>query len=99
MERGEREKIKLRVKMSESPSSPIDNIRMIASGTFTSIGDLGNSTGYFTEQSISMDAEEEQDISFIFIASIDLKPGDYTLMIGAENGSVSYLRAIKVTIT
>jgi virginiamycin B lyase len=99
VERGEREKIKLRVKTSESPSSPIGNIRMIASGTFTSTGDLGNSTGYFTEQSISMDAEEEQDISFIFIPSIDLKPGDYTLMIGAENGSVSYLRAIKVTIT
>jgi virginiamycin B lyase len=99
VERGEREKIKLRVKTSESPSSPIGNIRMIASGTFTSTGDLGNSTGYFTEQSISMNAEEEQDISFIFIPSIDLKPRDYTLMIGAENGSVSYLRAIKVTIT
>jgi hypothetical protein len=27
-----------------------------------------------------------------------LKPGHYTLMIGAENDTVSYLRAIKIQI-
>ena len=64
MERGEREKIQVRVKSAESPlsSSSLDNIRMIASGTFTSTGDLGNSIGYFTEQSISMDAGEEREV-------------------------------------
>lgn len=101
MERGEREKIQVRVKAAESPpsSSSLDNIRMIASGTFTSTGDLGNSIGYFTEQSISMDAGEEREVSFTFIPSTDLKPGDYVLMIGAENNSISYLRAIKIRIT
>jgi virginiamycin B lyase len=101
MERGEREKIQVRVKSAESPlsSSSLDNIRMIASGTFTSAGDLGNSIGYFTEQSISMDAGEEREVSFTFIPSTDLKPGDYVLMIGAENDSISYLRAITIKVT
>jgi virginiamycin B lyase len=99
-ERGEREKIQVRVKAAESPSSSsLDNIRMIASGTFTSTGDLGNSIGYFTEQSISMDAGEEREVLFTFIPSTDLKPGDYVLMIGAENDSISYLRAIRIRIT
>ena len=100
MERGEREKIQVRVKSAESPlsSSSLDNIRMIASGTFTSTGDLGNSIGYFTEQSISMDAGEEREVSFTFIPSTDLKPGDYVLMIGAENDSISYLRAIRIKV-
>jgi virginiamycin B lyase len=101
-ERGEGEKIQVRVKAAESPSSSsssLDNIRMIASGTFTSTGDLGNSTGYFTEQSISMDAGEEREVLFTFIPSADLKPGDYVLMIGAENDSISYLRAIRLRIT
>ncbi len=103
--RGEREKIQVRVKAAESlppsssSSSPLDNIRMIASGTFTSTGDLGNSIGYFTEQSISMDAGEEREVLFTFIPSTDLKPGDYVLMIGAENDSISYLRAIRIRIT
>ena len=101
-ERGEREKIQVRVKAAESPpssSSSLDNIRMIASGTFTSTGDLGNSIGHFTEQSISMDAGEEREVLFTFIPSTDLKPGDYVLMIGAENDSISYLRAIRIRIT
>ena len=101
IERGEREEIQVRVKAAESPSSSssLDNIRMIASGTFTSTGDLANSIGYFTEQSISMDAGEEREVLFTFIPSTDLKPGDYVLMIGAENDSISYLRAIRIRIT
>jgi virginiamycin B lyase len=99
IERGEREEIEVRVKAAESPSSSLDNIRMIASGTFTSTGDLGNSIGYFTEQSISMDAGEEREVSFAFIPSTDLKPGDYVLMIGGENDSISYLKAIRIRIT
>ena len=71
---------------------------MISSGTFTSTGDLGNSTGYFSKESISMDAGEEKEISFTFTPSTELKSGDYTLMIGAENDSISYLRAIKIKI-
>jgi virginiamycin B lyase len=106
VKRGESEKIEFRVKAAEAEESPslsssashLDNIHMIASGTFTSTGDLGNSTGYFSKESISMDAGEEKEISFTFTPSKELKQGDYTLMIGAENDSISYLRAIKIKI-
>jgi uncharacterized membrane protein len=41
---------------------------------------------------------EKKEVSFEFIPSTDLEPGDYTLMIGAENISNSYLRAVKIKI-
>jgi uncharacterized membrane protein len=46
-----------------------------------------------------MDAGEEREVSFTFIPSTDLKPGDYVLMIGGENDSISYLKAIRIRIT
>jgi virginiamycin B lyase len=88
--------------MSESDlasSSFNNNIRLVASGTFTSSGNIGNSTGYFEQlSSISMKEGEEKEVSFEFIPSTDLKPGEYTLMVGAENNSISYLRAVKIMI-
>jgi virginiamycin B lyase len=101
IERGEKEKIKLIVKaVSNLPSSAINNLRMVASGTFTSSGDIGNSTGRFIEQPSLTSIEEgkEQEVSFEFIPSLDLPLGSYTLMIGAENNSISYLKAIKIEI-
>jgi hypothetical protein len=74
---------------------------MVSSGTFTPTGDLGNSTGSFSEEWFSINTEEDNskhDVSFTFTPSIELKPGQYTLMIGAENDAVSYLRPIKVRI-
>jgi virginiamycin B lyase len=101
IEKGQKEKIKISIK-SESDafsSSFNNNIRLVASGTFTSSGDIGNSTGYFEQpSSISMEAGEEQEVSFEFIPSTDLESGDYTLMIGAENNSISYLKAVKIKI-
>ncbi|MGI8834063.1 MAG: hypothetical protein ACR2IS_15685, partial [Nitrososphaeraceae archaeon] len=101
IERGEKEKIKLSIKSdSDSASSSLKNdMRLVASGTFTSSGDIGNSTGYFVQLSpILMEEGEEQEVSFEFIPSTDLESGDYTLMIGAENNSISYLRAVKIKI-
>jgi virginiamycin B lyase len=79
------------------------NIHMTVSGTFTSTGDLGNSTGTFDKQmSSSFPLPKEgrtREGSFTFTPSIDLKRGEYTMMIGAEDDSVSYLKVIKVKIT
>lgn len=57
IKRGESKEIKLKViataqptSASSSSSSDNMNIHMVASGTFTSTGDLGNSTGYFSEE-------------------------------------------------
>jgi uncharacterized membrane protein len=71
---------------------------MIASGTFTPTGDLGNSTGIFSEQSFSMNAGKSKQVSFTFTPSKDSNPGKYILMIGAENEAVSYLRALEINI-
>ena len=100
IERGEKEKIKLIIRArSESHSFSLDNIRMVASSTFTPSGDIGNSTGYFIEpSSISMEEGEEQEVVFEFMPSADLQPGDYTMMLGAENNSISYLKAVKIEI-
>jgi virginiamycin B lyase len=104
IKRGESKEIKVKVIPEESTFSSISdnmNIHMVASGTFTPTGDLGNSTGSFNEESFSINTEDDKskhDVSFTFTASPDLKPGQYTLMIGAENYAVSYLRAIKIRI-
>ena len=60
---------------------------------------LENSTGYFNEESsISMEEGEEKEVLFKFIPSDDLKPGDYTLMIGIENDYISYLKVVRIRI-
>jgi virginiamycin B lyase len=74
-------------------------IHMIAAGTFTLTGDLGNSTGSFSEESFSLSPGNTKQVSFIFTPSSDLKAGVYTLMIGAENDDVSYIKAVRINIT
>jgi virginiamycin B lyase len=44
------------------------------------------------------DNNSSHDVSFTFTPSMGLKSGQYTLMIGAENDAISYLRAIKLRI-
>ena len=90
------ESLELKVNVDASTNQ---RIHMIAAGTFTPTGDLGNSTGSFSEESFSLTAGNPKQISFIFTPSSDLKAGVYTLMIGAENDDVSYLKAVKVNIT
>ena len=79
------------------------NIHLIVSCTCTPTGDLGNSTGFFDKQMSSSlllhNEGKTKEHYFAFTPSIDLKTGEYTLMIGAEDNSVSYLKAIKIKIT
>jgi virginiamycin B lyase len=97
---GESVDIGVKVKSTEGSSSSSENIHMIASGTFTPTGDLGNSTGYFNKESFQLPREgRTTQVSFIFTPSIDLTPGEYMLMIGAEDDSVSYLKALMIRIT
>jgi virginiamycin B lyase len=106
IKRGESKEINVKVipKDSSSFSTISGNmyIHMIASSTFTSTGDFGNSTALFSKEWLSIDKESDNnsnhDVSFIFTPSKDLKPGQYTLMIGAEDDAISYQRAIKLRI-
>lgn len=71
--------------------------RMIASGTFTYTGGLGSSTGIFSQQSVSLDGGTRQ-VSFVFSPANDLVPGEYVLMLGADDGDVAVLRAVTVNV-
>jgi virginiamycin B lyase len=82
-----------------------DLITMTAAGTFTSTGYLGNSTGYFDVPIISLegnsdgnDDDIEQEVTFVFTPSKNMIPGEYTLMLGAEDNSISVLKAVKMHI-
>ncbi|MFZ0515158.1 MAG: hypothetical protein WAM14_26410 [Candidatus Nitrosopolaris sp.] len=85
-------------KMSSSPTTLNMNINMVSSGTFTSSGDLGNSTGSFSEQSFSLEPMNTKEISFIFTPAADLGKGDYTLMLGAQNDAITIMKAVKMHI-
>ena len=99
LKRGEDREIKVKVTGRSSSSFPNSSIHMIASGTLTPTGDLGNSTGSFSQEGFSINADgKSKQLSFTFKPSLDLKPGQYVLMIGAENEAVAFLRAIKVNL-
>jgi hypothetical protein len=66
---------------------------MIASSRFIPTRDLGNSISSFSKEWLSMSSNDDNsnhDISFTLTPSMDLKPGQYILIIGAENYAVSY---------
>jgi virginiamycin B lyase len=105
IKRGESKEVKVKVIPEESSSfSTISgnmNIHMVASSTFTPTGDFGNSTASFSEEWLLINTKDDNSnhiVSFAFTPSIDLKPGQYTMMIGAENDAVTYLRGIKLRI-
>jgi virginiamycin B lyase len=96
--KGKSAEIRLNLKTTSSSPSSDQTIKMIKSGTFTATGALGNSTGSFSEEFFSIAPGNSKQISFIFTPSLDLKSGEYTLMVGAENNAISYLNAIKINI-
>lgn len=103
IKRGQAVEIKVNVSATTAirPSQNHSNstVEMIASGTFTPGGDLGNSTGIFSEGSFSMpDLHAIKQVSFIFTSATNLKPGDYMLMLGAQNNEVAMLKAVKVHV-
>jgi virginiamycin B lyase len=86
-----------------------DFITMTVAGTFTSTGFLGNSSGYFDQPLISLTKNEDddnddddyvfkQEVSFVYTPSGNMIPGDYTLMLGAEDRSVSILKVVKIHV-
>jgi virginiamycin B lyase len=101
IKRGESRDIKVKVTASQHKSyfAKSNIIHMIASGTFTPTGDFGNSTGYFSQESFSINSDvKSKQVTFTFRPSMDLTPGKYVLMIGAEDEAVSNLRSIKLNV-
>ncbi len=74
------------------------DVRMVASGTFTSTGFLGSSTGIFSQENISISAGNPREVSYVFTPAADLSPGQYVLMLGADEGDITVLRAVTVNV-
>ena len=90
----------IKVNVSGTTSNPSNStVKMVASGTFTPGGDLGNSTGSYSQEFFSMPhVHAIKQVSFIFTPASNLKPGEYSLMLGAQNSEVGILKAVKVKL-
>ncbi|HEX6067730.1 MAG TPA: hypothetical protein VFZ05_02915, partial [Nitrososphaera sp.] len=73
------------------------DVTMVSAGTFTSTGTLGDSTGIFSQQSVSVDSAGKQ-VSYVFTPAADLAPGQYVLMLGADQGDFAVLKAVRVNV-
>ncbi|HEU4605598.1 MAG TPA: hypothetical protein VFS46_05105 [Nitrososphaera sp.] len=71
--------------------------QMMAASTFTPTGALGNSSGIFSEESVSISGGSKQ-VSYTFTAAEDLAAGQYMIMVGAGNDDVSLIKAVRVNI-
>lgn len=72
--------------------------KMMAAGTFTPNSMLGNSTGIFSEESVSISGGGSKQVSYVFTPAEDLAAGQYVIMIGAGNDDVSVLKAVRVNV-
>jgi uncharacterized membrane protein len=45
-----------------------------------------------------MTAGEDKTVSFLITPSDDIKPGEYTVMLGVEDDQVSYLKSLSLRI-
>ncbi len=88
----------IQVPMVVSANQQVD-LKMIASSTFTNTGNFGNSSFSFSQDSFSMKPGETKNVTFLLTPSTDLENREYTLMIGAENNEISYLKSIKLNIS
>jgi virginiamycin B lyase len=71
--------------------------KMMASGTFLPNGMLGNSSGIFSEESVSISGGSKQ-VSYTFTPAENLAAGQYIIMVGAGNDDVSLMKAVRVNI-
>lgn len=100
LKRGQTAEIKVNISATRIPqSSSNSTVEMVASGTFTPGGNLGNSTGTFSQSSFpAPKPNTSKQVSFIFTPATNLKLGDYMLMIGTQNDEVGTLKAVKVRV-
>jgi virginiamycin B lyase len=95
LQRGGNEEVRINVTSNRNTTLTAD---MLAAGSFTPTGNLGNLSGLFSENSVRLEPGQTKQISFIVTPTEQLAAGNYTLMVGAETSDASVLRAIQLTI-
>jgi len=95
LQRGENEEIRINVTSNRNTTLTAD---MLAAGSFTTTGNLGNLSALFSENSVKLEPGQTKQISLIITPTQRLEAGNYTLMAGAETSDASVLMAIQVTI-
>ena len=93
LQRGGNEEIRINVTSNTNTNFTAD---MLAAGSFTTTGNLGNLSGLFSENSVRLDPGQTKQISLIIAPTQELESGNYTLMVGAETSDVSVLRAVQI---
>jgi virginiamycin B lyase len=71
--------------------------KMMTSATFLPNGMFGNSTGIFSEDSVSI-SRGAKEVSLTLTPAEDLPAGQYVMMVGAGNDDVSTLKAVAVDV-
>lgn len=88
---------------NQSLVSYISTPHLIVSGTFTPTGYLNNSSGFFDRQiskiPINKEGNGKAEVHFSFTPHMTLKPGEYTMMVGAADDSVVVSKALKIKVT
>jgi uncharacterized membrane protein len=74
-------------------------LQLVVSGTFTKTGSLDNATAMFSEDILTFAAGESSKKATLFLdLPEDIKPGEYSVMVGAGCEHTTYSKAIKVTV-
>lgn len=95
LQKGGNEEVRINVTSNRNTTLTAD---MLAAGSFTTTGNLGNLSGLFSENYVRLEPGQTKQISLIVTPTQQLQAGNYTLMLGAETSDASVLRAIQVTI-
>jgi virginiamycin B lyase len=95
LQRGGNEEVRINVTSNSNASLTAD---MLAAGSFTTTGNLGNVSGLFSENSVRLQPGQTKQISLIISPTLEVESGNYTLMVGAETSDASVLRAVQVNI-
>ena len=93
LRRGQSTDIKVQVKAVSDAE-----VNMLSSSSLTRNGDLGNSTGSFSQDKFNLTAGNSKEVSYIFTPASNLKPGQYVLMVGADTSPLTVLKAIRINI-
>jgi hypothetical protein len=93
LRRGQSSDIKVQVKAASDAQ-----VNMISSSSLTRNGELGNSTGSFSQDKFNLTAGDSKEVSYIFSPASNVKPGQYVLMLGADTGQLTVLKAIRMNI-